>query len=379
MARVCVVGAGVVGACAALRLTQAGADVTVIDAGPPAGGTSATSFAWGGASHHGLRDYLELHVDGLRAYRRLELEMDARAWYGRTGCLTWRSDPAAAGSLAAHLEDLGRRGYPASWLTPAAVTRDLEPDLRFAAGVGEVAFLPDEAHVAAVPMVRDVLGAARAGGAVVRTGARVREIALRGDAVAGVTLAGGETIAADRVVVCGGRGSSEVVATAGGHLPLLDPDTPGSPALGLLVVTAPLPARVRRVLYADELMVRPDGGARLMLHSDPHDAELAAAPGTDPAPLAGAVLGELRRHLDGAEHASVEATRIGRRVLTPDHLPAVGWIGDAAGLYVAATHSGVSLAPVLGELIADEVARERPSPALDRFRPTRFAKELSNA
>ena len=246
MARVCVVGAGVVGACAALRLAQAGAEVTVLDAGAPAGGTSATSFAWAGASHHGLRDYLELHVDGLRAYRRLELEMDARAWFARTGCLTWRSDPAAAGSLAAHLEDLGRRGYAASWLTPAAVTRDLEPDLRFGASVDEVAFLPDEAHVAPVPMVRDVLGAARAGGAVVRTGVRVREIAVRGDAVAGVTLAGGEPVAADRVVVCAGRGSSALVATAGGHLPLLAPDAPGSPALGLLVVTAPLPARVRR-------------------------------------------------------------------------------------------------------------------------------------
>jgi glycine/D-amino acid oxidase-like deaminating enzyme len=54
-------------------------------------------------------------------------------------------------------------------------------------------------------------------------------------------------------------------------------------------------------------------------------------------------------------------------------------VGDAEGLYVAATHSGVSLAPLLGELIAAEVVSERPSPALHRFRPTRFEKEAVHA
>lgn len=380
MARIVVVGAGVVGACAALRLAQAGAHVTVLEAeAEPAAATSATTFAWVGASHVGLRDYLELHIEGLRAYRQLELELGPRGWWARTGCLTWQSDPSAAGALRTHLDELGQRGYPPTWLTPAAVTRELEPDLRVAAQVDEVAFLPDEGHVAVVPMVRDVLDAARGAGAAVRTGARVAGISTRAGRVAGVALADGERIAADHVVVCAGRWSGQLVAPLGGDLPLLDADEPGSPALGLLVITAPAPVRLRRVLYADELMVRPDGAGRLMLHSDPHDAQLAAAPDTAPAPIADAVREELARHLHGGDGARIEALRIGRRVLTPDHLPAVGWIGDVEGLYVAATHSGVSLAPILGELIAAEVAGERPAAALERFRPTRFAKEPFHA
>ena len=293
MARVCVVGAGVVGACAALRLAQAGADVTVLDAGSPAGGTSATSFAWAGASHHGLRDYLELHVDGLRAYRRVEPRARRAGVPARTGCLTWHSDPASAGALAEHLEDLGRRGYPATWLTPAAVTRDLEPDLRFAASVGEVAFLPDEAHVAPVPMVRDVLDAARAGGAVVRTGARVREIAVRGDAVAGVALAGGETIAADRVVVCAGRG----IERARGHR--------GRPSAAARSRRAGIAGARSARRHRAASGARAAGPVRRRAHGAPgrrraaHAAQRPArrrarrGPGTDPAPIAGAVLGEL--------------------------------------------------------------------------------------
>src|SRR6185503_13103005 len=45
-ARVIVIGAGVVGANVAYRLAQAGAEVIVVDAGAPGGGTSGASFAW---------------------------------------------------------------------------------------------------------------------------------------------------------------------------------------------------------------------------------------------------------------------------------------------------------------------------------------------
>lgn len=40
-----VIGAGSVGANVACRLAERGAKVTVLDAGPPRGGTSGTSFA----------------------------------------------------------------------------------------------------------------------------------------------------------------------------------------------------------------------------------------------------------------------------------------------------------------------------------------------
>jgi glycine/D-amino acid oxidase-like deaminating enzyme len=51
-------------------------------------------------------------------------------------------------------------------------------------------------------------------------------------------------------------------------------------------------------------------------------------------------------------------------------LPVVGWALD--GLYLVATHSGGTLAPALGELVAGEVIGQRELPALAPLRPGRF-------
>jgi len=48
----------------------------------------------------------------------------------------------------------------------------------------------------------------------------------------------------------------------------------------------------------------------------------------------------------------------------------VGWARD--GLYVVATHSGVTLAPALAELVASEVIDGADRAELARFRPGRF-------
>ena len=41
--------------------------------------------------------------------------------------------------------------------------------------------------------------------------------------------------------------------------------------------------------------------------------------------------------------------------------------------WMIATHSGVTLGPLLGRLIADEILRDTPSATLAPFRPDRFA------
>jgi glycine/D-amino acid oxidase-like deaminating enzyme len=44
------------------------------------------------------------------------------------------------------------------------------------------------------------------------------------------------------------------------------------------------------------------------------------------------------------------------------------------GCYVIATHSGITLAPLLGELIAEEIVSGEMSDLLAPFRPDRFER-----
>jgi glycine/D-amino acid oxidase-like deaminating enzyme len=51
----------------------------------------------------------------------------------------------------------------------------------------------------------------------------------------------------------------------------------------------------------------------------------------------------------------------------------VGWLPGAGGVYVAVTHSGVTLAAHLAGLIAAELASGTAAAELAPYRPARFA------
>jgi D-hydroxyproline dehydrogenase subunit beta len=55
-----------------------------------------------------------------------------------------------------------------------------------------------------------------------------------------------------------------------------------------------------------------------------------------------------------------------------DGLPVVGQ-GPLPGLWIAVMHSGATLAPIVAELLADEMTGGPDSPLLAEFRPARFA------
>jgi glycine/D-amino acid oxidase-like deaminating enzyme len=60
-----------------------------------------------------------------------------------------------------------------------------------------------------------------------------------------------------------------------------------------------------------------------------------------------------------------------------DRLPIVGPVPWLESLYLAVTHSGVTVAPALGKLVAREVAAGEPDGLLASFRPGRFAERAT--
>jgi D-hydroxyproline dehydrogenase subunit beta len=59
------------------------------------------------------------------------------------------------------------------------------------------------------------------------------------------------------------------------------------------------------------------------------------------------------------------------RPMPQDGLPVVGFQGS--GLYVAITHSGVTLGPLLGSMVAAEITESLSLEILEPYRPTRFS------
>lgn len=367
--QIIVVGAGIVGASLALRLAQRGAEVTLVEAREPGIGTTGTSFAWIDASHPSLAPYVELNVAGLDAWRRLGAELGHPWWLALTGTLTWEVEPDRAAALSERMERLTELGHDGRRLT-AAQAQALEPDVIVDPAAALTVYFPDEGHLFPQPALGGLLEAGRQAGVRLCRGHEALEFDSRYGHVTGVVLDGGKRITGDMTVTCVGRWTEDLLAPAGVEVPLVRAETHESAAVGLLVSTSPVLTRLDRVVFADGLMTRPEGGGRLLLHSDAIDARVRHDTATDPVPVEADELLELARaRLRHAEAARVESVRVGIRALPRDRKPVVGPVRD--GLYVVVTHSGITLAPAIGELVAGELLDGQPAGALAAFRPPR--------
>jgi glycine/D-amino acid oxidase-like deaminating enzyme len=363
--RVIVIGAGVVGAAVAAALTRRGAEVTVLDAGRPGAGTTATSFAWVNANKKDPQPYFELNNAGIAAHHALA--GGPTPWFFPTGHLEWATTEEHAALLAARLPKLRDRGYPLRRLTRAEAL-ELEPDL-VAPADAEFVFYPEEAHTLPGLLLARLLGEARDRGAAVLPHTEVTGIDLGAPAV---TTARGDTHTADVIVSCAGRWSTPVAALAGLDVPLLDPDLAGSATVGFLATTEPVPARLSRALTHSRLNVRPDGGGRLLLQAlDLDGAADPAAPPPADGSLAAEITGRLPDVLAITEGTRLEKIRVGQRPLPADGLTIAGFADPESRFYAVATHSGITLAPLLGDLVSGELLGAE-SALLNSFRPSRF-------
>ncbi|TWF79882.1 glycine/D-amino acid oxidase-like deaminating enzyme [Pseudonocardia hierapolitana] len=364
---VIVIGAGVVGAAVATALARRGADVTVLDAGRPGAGTTTTSFAWVNANNKDPLPYFELNNAGVAAHHALA--GGPTPWFFPTGHLEWATTDEHATQLAARVAKLEGRGYPVRRLTRAEALA-LEPDL-VAPADAEFVFYPQEAHTLPGLLHARLLGEARDRGATVVPHTEVTGIDLGAPAV---TTASGDEHGADVIVSCAGRWSTSVAALAGLDVPLLDPDLAGSATVGFLATTEPVPARLSRILTHSRLNVRPDGGGRLLLQAlDLDGAADPAAPPPADGPLAAEITGRLPDVLALTGGTRLEKIRVGQRPLPADGLTIAGFADPDRRFYAVATHSGITLAPLLGDLVTDELFGAE-SPLLAAFRPTRFAR-----
>jgi glycine/D-amino acid oxidase-like deaminating enzyme len=356
-----VVGAGIVGASVAYRLACTGATVTVLDAGRAGGGTSAATFAWINANRKEPLTYYLLNRAGMAEHLLLRRELEDGSWLHVVGNLEWDTQPER---LRRKVRRLQERGYDADLVTRAEL-HALEPDLAAPEDVEEIAYYPSEGYVDVAVLIGLLLRAARERGATIRVGCRVTGLVGAGGRVSGVMTAEG-VLGADMVVSCTGRWTDELAQLAGLRVPL-------APTAGLLVLTAPVPTRVRSIVHTEEIALRPDGGGRLMLHAEVLDARVEVnLDGDERQSIAAESVRRASRVLPALKDVPYEAVRLGVRAMPVDGVPIVGPYPGLASLYVVCSHSGVTLGPLLGRIVADEIVRSRVDERIMPFRPERL-------
>lgn len=339
--RIAVIGAGVLGLSAARELALQGAQVTLFDKGAPGAGTSQISFAWVNANGKSPESYHRLNAAGVRA------------------------------QLEKRLATLTTLGYPWQAVTREALLSHF-PELRLDSRIQQGWFFPSECLLYPALLIGWLQAQLRRLGATLVT---QTEVLTLNETTAGVTLglASGEQWRGDRVVIAAGRWSAELLTQLGLDLAMTDANRPDKVACSFLAVTDPLPIQINSNIISPELNVRPDGGGRLMLQAlDLDEYADPARPASAEGLIGQEFLRRLRRLFIQAEDARIARIAVGQRSRPMDGLPAVGYVNPYQRTYLLVSHSGMTLAPLLAELVAQEVLTGKRPEMLADFAPQRL-------
>lgn len=363
--RIVVVGSGIAGASVAYHLARRGAEVVVVDDARPGLATAAGAgivSPWAAVNE----ELFALAGPAAGYYPEfvaaLGEDTAEPTSYAVVGALVAGRDEAA-------LREIRRRVTARAALHPAAG----EASLLDPAQAGAL-FPPLHAGLAAV----HVSGGARVDGRQVRASlldaARRRGAELRTGAAA-LTVDGvrvdGAPVGADAVVVAAGAWSGELVAALGAQLPV-----------------APQRGQITHLEVAEDTtrwpVVSPmDSGHYLLAFPGGRvvvGATRETGSGFDRRVTAAGQLEVLEQALavaPGLGDATLLETRVGFRPATPDGLPVLGPLPGHPRVVLATGFgpTGLSLAPLAGALVAEQVLGDAPrldlTPyGIDRFDPT---------
>lgn len=361
---VAVIGLGIVGACAAYAATRRGARVIALDAGVAGRGTSGTSFAWLNSVRKEPEAYHRLNVEGMAAHRELARELGADGGHHEGGSLEWSGGGESEHELRARVERLASWSYAADWITREQAIK-LEPGLAIPPSVHDVAFFADDAWLDATRLIRTLIDAAAAGGAEVHERTPVHSFRVHDGTIEALVVDRGE-IAADSVLVCVGPATQTFLEALGVSMPV-------NRVPGLLAVTSRPNEALERVVHAPGIHLRPDASGGLLLGSEDVDGPAAnTTSAAEHAKLAEFLLDRAGGVFPAARDTKIVEYRIGVRPMPGDRHTIAGRLPELANGWMIATHSGVTLGPLLGRLMADEIVRGIASPMLAPFRPDRF-------
>jgi glycine/D-amino acid oxidase-like deaminating enzyme len=368
--KVIVIGAGVLGAGVARALAVAGEEVHLLDKGGAGTGTTATTFAWTNANRKLDPAYHRLNVAGMTEHAELARQLPGAPAYVPSGALHW-ADTASVSWLAGNVDRLQALGYPVRWVERDEAAR-IAGALRIPADAVSFAHFPSEGYVRPDRLVGALLADADRRGATFEIG----EVVAIDDGPGGVsvTLAGGGTRTADRVVLATGRWSERLAAGAGIDLPMLTDAARGAPAVGLLGYVRAPAIDLRCVVHSPTLNLRPTADGHTVVQA--LDLNAAVDPADPPArdgPIARTIAQRLSALLPEPVRSPEIDLRVGFRSLPADGHTIAGYASPESRVYALVSHSGITLGPLLGRLAATELVTGRGQDLLDAFRPTRFA------
>lgn len=369
MAEVVIIGAGIMGCAIAHELARRGVDdIHVIE--KDAIGRGATADAAGGIRQQfSTETNVRLATASVRVWERFGEEFGTEIGLRQQGYLFVLTEAGQEPVFRANLEMQQRLGVPARWVSPAEIG-ELNPHIVLDDVIGGT-FCPEDGWVDTYQATMAFAQAARRLGVSIQEETAVTGIQQEGGRVTGVETADG-LIATPLVIICAGPQTRQVGQMAGVDLPV-------APYRRMSFITEPFDALPRTlpmtIEFASGLYFHPESGGFLFGMGDPD--EPSSFNKTVDEDWMMTTVERLVERAPVFENASVRRGWAGFYEITPDDNPLLGFVGEPAGLAVAAGFSGHGFmqGPAIGTCIAELIlGGEAKLVDISPFRPSRFAE-----
>lgn len=363
-----VIGGGIIGIATAYYLARAGHDVCLLERGTIGGESSGRAAGNIGQSHRPPPD-LPIMRRAVELWKTLYAGADIDFEYRQQGNLRLMMNEEHAARLAAMATREQASGLDVRILDRAA-TRDLVPYVR-EVYLGSI-HCPTDGSADPFRSTLALSRLAARAGVTIREQCAVTGIRVAGGRVEGVETAGGP-LAARHVVNAANSWAGEIGRMAGIDLAV---DVRRSH----LLVTERLPQFLGPVLSTDlygYFRQSVSGNVLIGFPARPQQGFNRRVTGeavATAAKRAGWIIPSLSR-------ASMIRGFTGFTAWTADEMPYIGACERPAGLYVAAVFCGLgfSIAPAIGELMAELITTGRSRYDLTAYRLDRFASEGAHA
>ena len=383
------IGGGIIGCAVVQHLAQLlppSTRILLLDRGPIAGATSSSCMGHLMVTPDDAQEYA-FTARSVQLWRELN-ELQGGFDYNPTGALYLADDPADVELFAALQRQFTDQGDRAD-LLDARQLREMEPGL--APDLPGALFYPGDGVVLPMLACGAMLRQAQQHNrdVVVRPFCAVNAIEHSGDRITGVRTAQG-AIAVPIVVNATGVWASEV-ATMAGQSPL-----PIFPRAGNLAITGHHASPVRTQLLEVAYIRFAHSAAKV----DPTRTDDVGghAVNMQPQTNGGCLIGSTRqfrgmnrelnrellrrsllraqRYAPGLAHAPILRTWVGLRPYSIDKHPLIGPWPLLRGLWIAAGHEGlgISMAPITGRLLAQQIAGQPTDMDHTPYLPARFVQ-----
>ena len=366
---VVVVGAGIVGASIAYYLSRRpNVTVTVLEQDLPGSGASSHSFAWINSFGKEPVSYHHFNRRSMDIWHRFAQSLEADVGFHCGGELHSENTVAGVEALGQRVRQLQAWGYPCRMITIDELGQ-LEPGLASDLVTG-ASFSDIDAQVDPPKVIDACLQRACEREAVVHVQTPVTGLCLdKNNRIEAVKTPKGE-LNCDTVVLASGVKTTELATMADVNIP--QQQSPGvvirtdvRPPVLQTVSALHLPAmdKERPEIHLRQLtdgILRIGQGTQESLNQD------------DSQEHADDLLSRAAHYLPALAAAQAIPVPVGYRPMPMDGLPVLGFSERVSNFYIALMHSGVTLAPLVGELVTLEIADGARVEMLNPYRPGRF-------